>query len=256
MSGPGVSLVVVQYRGSDQLALCLASAFRVPAITEAIVVDNEGVARALRREHPDRRVRVLAMAHNAGYGTAANVGLQAAQHAAVLVMNQDATISEAALSSMLQAGDAGEAWVVGPRLVDPSGTLVPVKGPFPPPLAWSEDGRGQGWRTVPWISGAAMLFMPARPDDLRFDERLFMYVEDEELCWRVWRDGGRVVLAERALVEHTGGSASATRWPLGAITRRTVLNRARMVSWHAGVRGLPRFAAGVVGRRLSRLGSR
>jgi N-acetylglucosaminyl-diphospho-decaprenol L-rhamnosyltransferase len=256
VSEPGVSLVVVHYRGADELARCLASAFQIPAIVEAIVVDNEGVADALRREHPDPRVRVLAMARNAGYGGAANAGLQTARHPTVLVMNQDATIGQTALSSMLQAGAAGGAWVVGPRLVDASGSLTPVKGLFPRPLRWSEDGRGPGWRTVPWVSGAAMLFMPARPDDLRFDDRLFMYVEDEELCWRVWRDGGRVVLAERALVEHAGGTASATRWSLGAITRRTVLNRARMVRWHAGIRGLAPFSVGVVKRRLNRLRSR
>jgi N-acetylglucosaminyl-diphospho-decaprenol L-rhamnosyltransferase len=249
---PGVSLVVVHYRGKAELARCLASASEVPAIREVVVVDNEGVAQELRAAHPGQGIRVLAGRRNAGYGAAANAGLGSAREPAVLLLNQDATITATALSAMLRAGTAGGAWVVGPRLVDPSGSLVPVKGPFPRPLAWSEDGRGPGWRTVPWVSGAAMLFMPGRPDDLRFDDRLFMYVEDEELCWRVWRDGGRVVLAERALVEHAGGTASATRWSLGEITRRTVLNRARMVQWHAGLRGLPRFAAGVIRRRMSR----
>lgn len=245
-------MVVVHYRGAAELAGCLASALRVPAIAEAIVVDNEGIADTLRRAHPDPRVRILAMSNNEGYGAAANAGLESAREPAVLLLNQDAAITEAALSSMVHAGAASGAWVVGPRLVDASGSLVPVKGPFPQPLAWSEDGRGPGWRSVPWVSGAAMLFTPARPADLRFDDRLFMYVEDEELCWRVWRDGGRVVLAERALVEHAGGTATATRWSLGAITRRTIANRARMVRWHAGLRGLAPFAVGVVARRMRR----
>jgi GT2 family glycosyltransferase len=104
---------------------------------------------------------------------------------------------------------------------------------------------------VPWVPGAAMLLAPGHAG-LRFDRRYRMYVEDEELCYRVWREGGRVVLAEHAVAEHEGGTASRTRWSLAAITRRTVLNRARMVAHHAGPLGLVPFARDVLRRRRRR----
>ncbi|HWC31714.1 MAG TPA: hypothetical protein VG709_01135, partial [Actinomycetota bacterium] len=156
----------------------------------------------------------------------------------------------------LDAGAASGAWVVGPRLVDASGDEAAPKHRFPPPLAWRAGvASGDGWRAVPWIAGAAMLFTPGHTD-LRFDPRIFMYGEDEELCWRVWRHGGRVVLAERARVVHEGGSAALTRWSTRAIARRMVWNRARFVRWHAGWRGLVRFAADLARRRVAATSAR
>jgi GT2 family glycosyltransferase len=141
---------------------------------------------------------------------------------------------------------------VGPALLGPDGPQ-PVKDRFPQPLVWRPGPHavGDGWRAVPWVAGAAMLFAPGRPR-LRFDERLFMYVEDQELCYRVWRDGGRVALAERAVVVHAGGTATAERWSRRSITARTLGNRARMVRWHAGWRGVGRFVRKDLGPRATR----
>jgi GT2 family glycosyltransferase len=79
---------------------------------------------------------------------------------------------------------------------------------------------------------------------------LWMYVEDEELCWRVWAAGGRVAVAEDAHILHAGGTATEARWSRPAIALRTVSNRARMVRWHAGVPGLVPFAAETAVRAL------
>lgn len=246
-----VSAVVVHFRGGEELDRCVASCLEDPDVVEVVVVDNEGVAPAIRRRHRASRVRVLAMRSNAGYGRAANAGLDASGGEAVLVLNQDVVLPRDALAAMLAAGKDSSAWIVGPTLVDGSGAGAPAKERFPSPLGWpASAASGEGWRAVPWVAGAAMLFMPGHTD-LRFDRRIFMYGEDEELCWRVWRDGGRVVLAEGARVVHAGGTAAARRWRPGRVARMIVANRARMVVWHRGWRALPGYAAEVLRRRLA-----
>ena len=248
---PSVSAIVVHYRGRDQLRACLAAVLAQPEVLEAIVVDNEGIADELRWAHLDPRVRVLAMPRNAGFGRAANAGLTVARGDAALVLNQDAFLAEGAVAELLRAAKDAGAWIAGPALVDETQAPVPAKDRFPAPLTWNGQASGDGWRTVPWVTGAAMLLAPGHTG-LRFDRRFFMYVEDEELCWRAWRDGGRVILAERARAEHVGGTASGSRWSLGAIARRTVANRARMVAMHAGPLALAPFARDVMARRLRR----
>lgn len=229
-----VSAVVVHYRGGAAIDRCVESCLAASGVNEIVLVDNEGVGERLRRRFADGRVRVLAMRGNVGYGRAANAGLDAATGEAALVLNQDVVVPVDAASEMLGVGASAGAWIVGPRLVDGSGAAAPLKERFPAPLRWPGAGRsGDGWKEVPWVAGAAMLLTPGHTG-LRFDPRIFMYGEDEELCWRVWRDGGRVAVADRARVVHQGGTAATTRWSNGAITARTLWNRARFVGWHAG----------------------
>jgi N-acetylglucosaminyl-diphospho-decaprenol L-rhamnosyltransferase len=38
-----------------------------------------------------------------------------------------------------------------------------------------------------------------------FNERYFMYVEDVDLCWRLWRAGWRVAYEPAGRVVHSGG---------------------------------------------------
>lgn len=251
---PAISAVVVHYRGGDLIGRCVESCLETGRFLEVVVVDNEGVGERLRERFVDRRVRVLQMRGNAGYGRAANAGLEAAAGDSAIVLNQDTLPTVGAIEGLVEAGAAARAWVVGPRLVGPDGVEPPPKPGFPPPLAWSpppDDPAGEGWRCVPWVSGAAMLLTPGHLD-LRFDPRLHMYAEDEELCYRVWRDGGRVALAERARLHHVGGTASGTRWGRPSITARTLANRARMVRWHGGWGALPAYLGRDVAARAAR----
>jgi N-acetylglucosaminyl-diphospho-decaprenol L-rhamnosyltransferase len=247
-----MSAVVVHFRGRAPLRRCLDALLAGRGVTEVLVVDNEGVGSAIRSEHPDPRVRVIQMTRNAGYGRAANAGLESVRAEAALVLNQDVVVRPQDLDRMLEAAAEAGAWVVGPRLLDPGGSPAGAKERFPPPLTWTPPpGDGEGWRYVPWVPGAAMLLPPGHTD-LRFDERLFMYAEDEELCWRVWSAGGSVVLAEGAAVAHEGGTATSSRWGRPAITARTVANRARMVRWHRGWAGMMRYLTTALGARLGR----
>jgi N-acetylglucosaminyl-diphospho-decaprenol L-rhamnosyltransferase len=252
-----LSAVVVHFRGHGRIRQCVRSCLDDPDVGEVIVVDNEGTRSRLREELAGLPVRLIAMARNVGYGRAANVGLGLAPAGAVLLLNQDTVLCPRAVAGMLDASSKGKAWVVGPLLLGRDGLPAQPKDRFPSPLSWQPpaDG-GEDWRYVPWVAGAAMLFMPGHTD-LRFDERLFMYAEDEELCWRVWAAGGRVVLASNARVIHEGGTATRRQWGRTSITLRTVANRARMVRWHTGAAGLLSFArhsSGATLRSIARLG--
>jgi len=245
--------VVVQYRGRGFIERCVASCLEA-GLAEVIVVDNEGSGSTLGSGIAGPRVRLLAMPRNVGYGRAANAGLEAAGGDAALVLNQDAAVDATAVDALVEAGLEAGAWVAGPALVGPDGREAPPKEHFPPPLSWSpprENGASSSWRYVPWVPGAAMLLLPGHTD-LRFDPRVFMFAEDEELCWRVWQSGGRVVRTPKARVSHEGGTATRGRWSRRGIAARTMGNRARMVVRHAGWRALPAYVAGDVWPRARR----
>jgi len=240
-----VTAVVVHYRGGDLLGRCVASCLESAAVSEVLVVDNEGVADRLRSQFAGfGRVAVIGTGANLGFGRAANVGLAHARSAAVLVLNQDVVIPPDTVEDMIDAGARSGAWIVAPRFRDADGRERSRKVGFAPPLAWAPPAAPPDgpWRFAPYVVGAAVLFTPGHAD-LRFDERFFMYGEDEDLGWRVWQAGGAVVALEEAWVTHVGGTATATRWAPRQTEWRILWNRARFIRKHAGWLGAARFAA-------------
>ncbi|MEX2457744.1 MAG: glycosyltransferase, partial [Actinomycetota bacterium] len=160
MSPPSVAAVVVHYRGGEVIGRCLEAVLAEPEVLEAVVVDNEGIAQRLRWAHLDPRVRVLAMSRNVGFGRAANAGLEVARADAALILNQDAYPEPGAIGELLRVAAESGAWLAAPALVDEHAERHPAKDRFPPPLEWHSEAVGEGWRAVPWVSGAAMLLAP------------------------------------------------------------------------------------------------
>jgi N-acetylglucosaminyl-diphospho-decaprenol L-rhamnosyltransferase len=72
-------------------------------------------------------------------------------------------------------------------------------------LDWDHAGA----RDVDWVAGTCMLLRRSAFEAVGgFDERYFMYVEDVDLCWRLWRAGGRVAYEPAGRVVHTIGLSS------------------------------------------------
>ena len=243
--GVSVTAVIVHFRGRDHLDRCVEACLAADRVAEVIVVDNEGVGDELGARFPEPRVAVVDMPDNAGYGIAANVGIARARSESVLVLNQDVVLPPETLEEMLRVGAEADAWIVAPRLHDLDGVERSRKVAFPPPLSWTPPpSLGDDWHPAPYVAGAVMLLMPGHTD-LRFDERFFMYGEDEDICFRVWAAGGRVVVVERAWALHVGATATASVWSERRTARRILVARGRFVRKHAGWNGVLRWAWGV-----------
>jgi GT2 family glycosyltransferase len=251
-AGPDLSVtaVIVHFRGGDHFDRCVEACLATDRISQVIVVDNEGVGDHLRARFDPLRVDVVEMPRNVGYGTAANAGMARAASPSVLVLNQDVVLPPATLEAMLAVGAEADAWIVAPRLHDVDGVERSRKGGFPPPLRWTPPATsGPDWRPAPFVAGAVMLLTPGHTD-LRFDERFFMYGEDEDICFRVWASGGRVVALENAWALHIGATATSAVWSERRTATRTLVARGRFVRKHAGWWGALRWAWGVGGSIL------
>lgn len=66
------------------------------------------------------------------------------------------------------------------------------------------------------ISGTSMFFRTSILETMRFDERFFMYVEENDLCYRFSQQGLKSYVVKSSLVFHQGGKTfgekKALRW--------------------------------------------
>ena len=196
------SLIVVTYNSRDllpQFLSCLATT--ADRHYETIVVDNassDGTVEWLRAEYP--QVRVVANQRNVGFGAACNRGMAVAQGDVFVTMNPDVQITPAWLTILRQHFSAyPEAAIICPT------TLYPDENPPSATLAVAETAA---------VPGCALALRRNAWQEIGgFDEQMFLYWEDTELCWRAWLLGWQVLEDYMALVYHQrGGSTAEGHW--------------------------------------------
>ncbi len=227
-----VEACIVTYRSEATVAAAVASVALLGASASVAVHDNspEGVsldvARAAARE-AGLAIRAESCAENCGFARACNRLAATSSAPYLLFLNPDAAIEE------WPQGVLPRADITGPVVLSAAGRRLDTYGTSRTlgdeiRLRWlrrashAPDGRG-------YVSGVAMLV--SRDAFLAlggFDERMFMYYEDIDLCLRASDAGYAVALDERWRVRHVGG-ASAAADPALALVRSFDSGRAFFV---------------------------
>jgi N-acetylglucosaminyl-diphospho-decaprenol L-rhamnosyltransferase len=152
---------------------------------------------------------------NLGFGAANNRAVAQATTPFVLLINPDCTLEPEAVLRLLQCADEfAQASLVGPQLLARDGTLdVSYRWRTD---AWASRGpEAQGPLCVGFVSGACMLVrMSAFKRVHGFDESFFLYYEDDDLCLRLQRDAGPLIVEPRSQVLHMsrGSVGGRARW--------------------------------------------
>lgn len=225
-----ISVLIANYNGKALLQDCLTQLKRHESEWhEVIVVDNgssDGSPEMVVREFP--WCRLLRLPENVGFGTANNRAAEIAEGESLLLLNSDAWLGEGALARLRDAlAQEPRAAIAAPQLYYPDGRLqftwaptIGVTGEavqlvrnrfesavwnyrLLPPLL--RRMHGPGWYTAACL----MIRRKAYIEAGGFDERIFMYFEDVDLCYRLTRAGWLLRSVPDASVFHIkGGSAT------------------------------------------------
>jgi len=238
------AVIIVNWNGKEYLRVCLDSLrhqthpdFRI------IVVDNgstDGSLEMLAEVYPE--VQVEALGENTGFVIASNRGAELARDADVLVMlNNDTEVEPQWLSKLCralemhpEAGAAASKMLLFDRrhILHSAGDVM-APGFFPQNRGVWEEDRGQYDEDV-WVFGPCGGAAAYRSEVWRalggFDARLFMYLEDVGLAWRMQSAGWKTIFAPEARVYHhlsaTGGGKIASYY----VGRNLIL----LHRWHLG----------------------
>ncbi|MBD8874623.1 glycosyltransferase family 2 protein [Rhodanobacter sp. DHB23] len=205
-----VTLVCVTYQ-SHGLVDELADMLRL--FPKVLVIDNgssDGTAGALRERLP--QARIIERAGNAGFGCANNEAMAQVATPYALLLNPDCRIEPATLLTLLDTlrryPDAAIAAPQGwrdshtPRKsYRPAFYEMVAKMPYRVPDATC---------SVRWVPGCCLLLRVEVFKEVGgFDERFFLYYEDDDLCLRLHDAGYECLLEPAAKVLHPGNASSA-----------------------------------------------
>lgn len=140
---------------------------------------------------------------NVGYAAGHNFLAKKGQAEYLLLLNTDIKFIEPeTIKRLIAVLEGNQAVVAGPRLVNEKGKTQ-----------WWDHGEIKGWLATilvhigrsywrkrkkateaAWVSGAVFLIDKKRFEELGgFDENFFLYKEEEDLCWRLREQGGKII---------------------------------------------------------------
>lgn len=227
-----MSIVIVNWNVRDLLLDALASVYASAGTMpiEVIVVDNnssDGSADAVAQAFP--QTIVIRNEGNPGYAHANNQGTAIARGRYVLFLNPDTRVLADALPLMVRTMDADPSiGALGAKLLRrdlrwsrDNGYCVPtmrtvfneylqiarvtgMPSVFPGILR-SRDFHGLD--ECEWVSGAAIMMSRALANLQPWNEEIFFFAEDVEICDRIRRRGLRVVANADARIVHYSGQS-------------------------------------------------
>jgi GT2 family glycosyltransferase len=212
-----VAVQIVNYRTRSYVERCLETvaddlesagmAYEINLLENASGEDLDDLAERFRH------CRVFAASRNLGFGGGHNLLASKTSASYLLILNPDVEFGAPGTAKRLLDAVTGSDQVkaAGPKLVDFSGMAQPYDHGRLHGIRAQISLRGghSYWRQtdarleVAWVSGAAMVV-----DRLAFlavggfDEQLFLYKEDEDLCLRLRQAGAVIVYEPAAVVRH------------------------------------------------------
>jgi N-acetylglucosaminyl-diphospho-decaprenol L-rhamnosyltransferase len=243
-------VVVVTHNALPWIERCLDSVRG----EEVVVVDNgssDGTVDVVRDVAPD--VRVVEQG-NVGLAAGWNRGLQEVGGRYFLILNADAWLTEGSLRRLVAFADEHpEAAIVGPRLLNPDGTLQRSVRGFPtlwrlateyfflrklaPRSRALNAFYGAGFehdavREADFVMGACMLVRREAVEQVGpLDDAFFLFSEETDWAYRFRRAGWKVLFFPGAECVHVGGASHG-----GRLFRENVRGHLRFLSKHRGDR--------------------
>lgn len=204
-----VTIVCVTYLSRD-LADPLCDMLR--PFPNIILVDNastDGTAASLRERLP--HATVIENTHNEGYGRACNLALAGVCTPLTLLINPDCVISPDSLATLMATLQRyPSTGLVAPQSLDRD--LSPRKSYRPAFHLRMNKARYRvpdATCSAQWVHGCCLLLRTHAFHRIGgFDERFFLFFEDDDLCLRMQNAGFDCLLEPAATILHTGGASS------------------------------------------------
>ena len=224
-----LSIIIVSFNTQELLEKCITSIFKFlkGVKFEVIVVDNASTDGSVKVAQDFRNVKVIVNKKNLGFGTANNQGATKAYGKWLFFFNPDAYLIDNSLPKFLEKlNQQLKIGAAGSLILNEDKTIQQSVGFFPhlpqvfywmlflddlpggqvlKPYHVDHDSFYAKVQKIDWVTGAALF---VRRDVFEktggFDERIFLYGEDVDLCYRIKKLGFKIIFSPVAKMVHLG----------------------------------------------------
>ena len=204
-----ISIVILNYKKSNLTSACIESLYVqfgkeiTQNLMELIIVDNDsrdGSVKALKeiiKKNQYKNVSIIESKENGGFAKGSNLGAKVAKGDYLLFLNNDTVVKDKGILEMANyMSRNNQASILGGQLKNTDGSLQISVGKFYTLFRALMlfiglqrlgliDTSPKEISKVDWVKGALLMIRKEIFIKLSgFDENIFMYTEDMELCYR------------------------------------------------------------------------
>ena len=232
---PKVSIIIVNYKSSKEVVECIASIFNSkPEIAfEIILVDNDEDASYKKKlKKILTKVDYIKSGKNIGFGAGNNLGAKNASGEFLFFLNPDTLVEKGAIEALYRfLSKHKDVGMVSPLLTDVKHKpfdsmsrkeLTPLNALYSfslvrkiiPNMSIYNDASLKNWDKkdflrVNTVPGAALMISKKLFEEVRgFDEKIFLYFEENDLSKRVGSLGYKFFLIPQAKIIHKVGKST------------------------------------------------
>ena len=217
MRAPLITVSIVSHGHGEMVERLLTSLLNFPEVDSIILTLN--IPEKLNI-HSDPRIRVIQNISPKGFGANHNAAFSMCVDPFFCVMNPDISLSYNPFPVLIATFSDITVGLVAPLVKNLKGNIEDSARYFLTPLSLflrvlfgKSDAyflnEGGGSFFPDWVGGMFMLFDSNAYKQLNgFDEGYFLYVEDVDICRRVWSSGRHILINQNVSVIHSAQRAS------------------------------------------------
>ena len=155
-------------------------------------------------EHNYKNLKCILSKSNLGMGAGNNIGINAATTEYVLILNPDTILEKNTIEELFLASNKISDFTI----------LAPIEKKF---KNYGFDDEKKSIDNSPfkvdYVDGFAMLINKNKiKENHFFDENFFMYLENNDLCKRITKDGGSIYVVPQSKINHLAAKAVDERF--------------------------------------------
>ena len=215
-----ISIIVVNYNGKKFLKNCLESLYNVNYQNkEIIVIDNGSRDRSFSFLYEEfitsKKIIFAGYQFNQGLAIASNYGASLAKGDYLFFLNNDTIVDKNIFNELLKSNTD----VTGSKMYDYTGAKELDSALSVDRFGYPCGRTGQ----IFYPDGAIFIKKEMFERIGGFDEELFLYGEDRDLCWRVLLAGGTISYCPSAIFYHASRCVNNTNFSRRKIAERNII---------------------------------
>ena len=193
-----ITFIIVCFKSENVIYSCLNS---LPKNSKKIVIENSkdiNLKKEIELKYDNIEVVIN---NNLGMGASNNIGILRSDTEFVYILNPDTKFHEKTFENLVQAANTIEDFaIISPLCSDDR---------FPNYKIFKKKNFiNNDIIEVDVVDGFSMLLNKKKFNKFFFDENIFLYLENDDICLRAKKDNQKIYIVKNALIDHMGASSS------------------------------------------------
>ena len=192
-----LTIIIVTIKSENIIDNCLNS---IDSDINKIIIENSSNQDFVKRISVKyKNIQCYATGKNLGMGAGNNFGIQKSKTRYVMILNPDTVLKKDTLNEIFRISNNLDFSIISPLSDNEEYPNYKVKN--------KNSINENNLLEVDSVDGYAMILDKTKFNNIFFDDKIFMYLENDDLCLRMKKKGEKIFINKNSKISHLGAKA-------------------------------------------------